>query len=292
MGPVASECGFCRGQRSHKVVHKLREQDDENYQAATTYYILKCHGCGYVSFRRDYEDYEAGSYDYNNEWDFPTTTQIFPKYVDSAISDYARAYIPKMVRKVYLETLTAIQEESRILAGLGLRGTVEAICIDRNVKAKDLAQRIEKLASAGYISKKDLERLHGIRFLGNDAAHDIKEPTRDQICVALKIVEHAISSIYVLEKEAAGEIETSISDFGQFKELLQRELADGKFKSGQELSLKGFLGDKFRRVQEYLMEFENDLIAQIASGKFKALSLGNTQQVGSPPKPLQLFRIA
>lgn len=195
------------------------------------------------------------------------------------------------MRKIYSETLVAVQEGSRILAGLGLRGIVEAVCIDRGIKSKDLGLRIERLAAKGYISKKDAERLHGIRFLGNDAAHDIKEPSSWQIEVALKIVEHALNTIYVLEHEAAGEIETVISDYQQFRELLDVEIFKGGFKAGEELSLAKYLGRSFRRVQSNQGEFEKMLIEQISAKEFTALEVGQIEQVGKPPKPLQLFKM-
>ncbi|WP_140386550.1 DUF4145 domain-containing protein, partial [Vibrio parahaemolyticus] len=71
------------------------------------------------------------------------------------------------------------RDEAYTLAGIGFRATIEAVCNDQSIQGKELSTRINNLASNGLISKKDSTRLHSIRFLGNDAAHDIKVPKKD-----------------------------------------------------------------------------------------------------------------
>jgi hypothetical protein len=84
------------------------------------------------------------------------------------------------------------------------------------IKGKTLEARISKLATQ--------ERLHAIRFLGNDAAHEIKKPTDKQISVALRIIEHLITTVYILDEEAKGKLDTIVVDLADFKKLLEVHL--------------------------------------------------------------------
>jgi hypothetical protein len=213
----------------------------------------------------------------------------FPKFIPGHYALSETYHLPKLVRQVYLQTIRAIQENAGILASLGLRGTIEAICNDRNIPGANLEVRITRLASQGLISRRDAERLHGIRFLGNDAAHKIMEPTKGQISVALKITEHALNTIYILDKEAEGALETAISDYDRFIEMLNGCLA--QFNPGDELPLGKLLGHNLRRVREALPELEKRLVADIGSGLFTKLALGQVEQAGKPPRAVQMFKV-
>jgi len=181
------------------------------------------------------------------------------------------------------------QEDALILAGLGLRGTVEAVCNDLEVKGRNLEIRISKLATAGFISRKDAERLHGIRFMGNDAAHEVKKPKTEQLSVALKIVEHLLSSVYILEQEAQGKIETVITDFDKFIDLLDKKIK--QFTASEELPLLIVLGRDIRRVKESMINFESELITRISSGKYSKLGLGKVDKYNDSKNELQHFII-
>jgi hypothetical protein len=133
------------------------------------------------------------------------------------------------------------------------------------------------------------ERLHAIRFLGNDAAHEIREPTQGQLSVALKIVEHLLNTVYILEAEASEELDTVVSSFDGFSNILLESLED--FESGEEHPLPKLLGKYLRRVKDNLSWFEAELIEKIGTSSFTKLDLGQIVQVGAPPKPIQLFKI-
>lgn len=286
--PVRSSCRACGGDRQHKVIsnHSIADQEGPS---SVSYQIVECLGCTTIGFREEVHDVEAGWYDENDEYTYPIVVETYPKFIADHQDLSGIYYVPKVVRQIYKQTLIAIQERAGILAGLGLRGIIEAICNDRKVSGSSLEARISKMASLGLISKKDAERLHAIRFLGNDAAHDIKEPSKGQISVALKIVEHALNTIYILDKEARGELETAVSDYDDFIRILDECLSS--FKSGDELPLGKLLGQELRRVKEALPDLEKRLVADVSNGLFAKLALGQVEQAGKPPKPVQMFKV-
>ena len=284
---LQSDCNMCHGKRWHRAVRKYRAIEVEGYQCAYNYYILQCLGCREVSFRKDYEDYEAGWYNHDDEYDFPVDTETYPKSTSGTIAKYELHHIPVLVAKIYKETVLAINEGARILAGLGLRGTVEAICIDQNLKAPNLEQLIDELVGQGVISKKDSGTVACDSIPGQRCRASAQGAYRRQIAVALKIVEHAIRTIYILKHEA-DELETTIGEYDNFLSLLDIALA--AFNPGDEYSISHFMGNNYRRVKGNISEFEKQLIDDIQNGRFTKLAVGQTKVVGQK-KPIQLFKI-
>lgn len=192
-----------------------------------------------------------------------------------------------LVDEVYEEAVAAIREEAHILAGLGLRATIEAICNDLKITGRNLEVRISHLASQGYVSVKDAARLHGIRFLGNDAAHEITKPEKRQIEIALKIVDHFISTIYILSIEADKALDTAINTFEEFRSILSRKLRN--FATGDELPLAAYFGKDVRRLLGGLSTLEAELIARINSGENMGVTLGKIDVHQFTPTALQHF---
>jgi len=107
---------------------------------------------------------------------------------------------PGKIRDLYIELETAFQAESLILAALGLRTLVEAVCIDQNMEGDNLAKKIKSLETNGLISRNDLPILDKLRELGNASAHQTKRFSSEKLGYALDVVNHALTSIYLLPK--------------------------------------------------------------------------------------------
>lgn len=282
-----SHCRHCGQETNHSVLSEHIESSRDEYAYSQTYQIIECLGCETKSFRDILEEIEHAYQISDGEWEVPTTTTVYPRFIKDHRSLNGGYYLPNLVGEIYREVLLALQEDALVLAGLGLRGTVEAVCNDLKVDGRNLEIRISKLASAGYISRKDAERLHGIRFMGNDAAHEIKKPEQTQLSVALKIVEHLLSSVYILEEEVQGKIDTVITEFDQFKELLEKKLK--VFSIGDELPIVGFFGRDIRRVKDSLLALETELIAKISAGEIKTLTKGKLDKFNSSKNDLQHY---
>lgn len=284
---VKNYCRDCCKKTNHNILSDHTESHYEEYRCDISYQILQCLGCDTKSFRKVFYDIEAAYPTYNDNWEVPEDITVYPKAVEGHKEIDDLWQLPDIVRVIYSEVLMALRENSKVLAGLGLRAAVEAVCNDLNILGKSLEVRINKLASSGYISKNDAERLHGIRFMGNDAAHDIKTPKDASLSVALQIVEHLIASVYVLEKKASGNIDTTVSRYEVFVELLNEKLKN--FNVGDEYPVAKFLGKDVRRVKESISTLEQELISKIGSGEFTKLSVGKVDTYQSSQNQLQHF---
>lgn len=287
--PIKAPCRECSTKTWHDVLCESSERGDD-YDYYSTYQVVQCRGCETKGFRHYSADYEQAYPVSDTEWEVPETSENYPKF-DSDHRPLENMYdVPDVVRSIYFETRLAIQEDALTLASLGLRGTVEAICNDLKITGSNLASRITKLSTQGLISKKDAERLHAIRFLGNDAAHEIKKPKLPQITVAVKIIDHLINSIYLLEKEADGSLDTAVGEFHQFETLIAPKIS--KLTKGDELPLAAILGRDVRRLVAGPSTFETQLVAAISSADFPSLTLGKVAKYANSKEDLQHFIVA
>ncbi|WP_201612617.1 DUF4145 domain-containing protein [Psychrobacter immobilis] len=284
---VRSYCRSCGQSTNHNILAEQIDSFREDYEYDQTYQILECLGCDTKSFRDVLEEIQHAFQISQNEWEVPTSITVYPRFIKDHRSLDGEYHLPVTVRQIYKEVLLAFQEEALILAGLGLRGTVEAVCNDLKVTGRDLEIKISKLATAGYISRRDAERLHGIRFMGNDAAHKIKKPNTIQLSAALKIVEHMLLSVYILEEQIQGNIDTLITEFMQFEKILNKKLEH--FNSGDEVPIMGIFGSDIRRIKNSLPDLEAELIKQIDAGTITNIKKGKIDKYEYSKHDLQHF---
>jgi hypothetical protein len=269
------------------MVAENLEHGDRDYQFSQSSSVIECQGCERKSFRLLFSDYENAYPNSDGEWEVPEDIQYYPKYNPDHIELDNIFDVPNVVREIYSESMLAVQAGALTLAGLGLRGTIEAVCNERGITGRNLEVRITKMATQGLISAKDSERLHAIRFLGNDAAHDIKKPSEAQISVALKIINHLIQSIYLLEIEMERKLDTIISKPEEFETLLKQHLAD--FNVGDEYPIAKLLGKDIRRLGQGASTLESHLLAAIGSARFTDLAVGKVAKFGNSKNDLQHF---
>lgn len=280
-------CVKCKRETRSKCLKGVTESGNDDYRFTETHEIIECQGCGNRSFRQVFMDEENAYPVDDNDWEIPETITYYPKYtpIDGEIE---KIYlVPDIVREIYGESVLAVQAGALTLAGLGLRGTIEAVCNDRNISGRNLEVRISRMASQGLISAKDSERLHAIRFLGNDAAHEIKKPRQSQISVALKIINHLIQSVYLLEIEMRRKLDTIISNPEEFERLLNKHLEE--FSPNDEYPIARFLGKDIRRLGQSTSALESYLMNAIAAGDYTKLKVGKIEKFSGSKEKLQHF---
>lgn len=127
--------------------------------------------------------------------------------------------------------------------------------------------------SKGWISQIESERLHSIRFLGNDAAHKIVRPTEESLEAALIIVEHLLNTIYILDKESKGKLKERIDKYEDFEGLLLEKIDN--YGDGDIVCLKEILGRETNLLKGSIKSFEEILRANIGKKQFKRLGFSD-----------------
>ncbi|WP_324016871.1 DUF4145 domain-containing protein [Aeromonas hydrophila] len=273
---LKSTCIECNQYNWHSIEgkHSFVTHPDHDYHSKIEHMVVKCCGCDNISFLQRTHDFESSYYEQDiDDWITPISDDIYPKQLKGCLQ--AKNF-PTIVKKIYIESCQAYRDESYTLAGIGFRATIEAVCNDQAIQGKELSVRINNLASKGLISKKDSVRLHSIRFLGNDAAHDIKVPSEEALEATLIIIEHLLNTIYILDHESKGKLEEIIDDFDLFLKLLDAKLL--QLKKDEELPLQAILGKEIRRISGSIKKIEKKLNTEIGKGAYQKLAFGKTEK--------------
>lgn len=284
---IKSPCRSCEGETSQAILFQSVDPGPFEYHLETAYQVLECCGCQTKSFRKCVSDYESAIQIAEDEWEVDREINLYPSVLHGHRAIPELHEIPKVVASIYRQSLEAICNGAPILAGMGLRATVESICNEQAIVGRTLEKRIDGLAKKGLISAKDADRLHAIRFMGNDAAHEVLPTDQKSLTIALRIVEHLIVSLYILDQAAEGVLETIIEKYGDFESMLIEKV--GNAKTGDELPLPNILGKESRRFHGYLKAHEATLISNISSGMFAQLKLGKIASFSGSKEKFQHF---
>lgn len=202
-------CINCHVETSHKVllsvdVRGSYEPTDYDYWEYNQ--IVQCLGCKTISFRRitgnsediDHIPEPDGSWnvEYNEH------EEIYPSRITGREIIDKSWYLPSSVLSIYKETHSALSNKLPILAGVGIRILIEAICREKNATGDNLKDKINSLVILGMLTQDGSEILHTMRDLGNEAAHNIKPHSEEILRIALDVVENLLQSVYILPKIA------------------------------------------------------------------------------------------
>lgn len=266
---IKNYCNKCRHETWHNILFvKMISDSTDDFSWGKEYTVLQCAGCDEIWFRTEYSDSE--SYDIDEFGNFVPNIVVenYPPLKEGTgdIENFFK--VPYKIKDIYSETLKAIMENCLILAGIGLRATIEVICEYEKIDGKNLLTKINKMASKGIISKDEAKDLHAIRFLGNDAAHDGKAPEKFQIILALRIIQHLIGSRYALQDEIEKYLELPISTYEEFKIFLEEKIK--KQSPEKTFSIRLLIGKDKRRIEEY-ESYMNQYEQEIQNGKIDFL---------------------
>ena len=210
---VELPCQKCAGKTTHKALVTVDVRGSEgdhrhSFDWSDDHQIVQCLGCKSLSFRiasSNSEDYYPISED---EYEYGMAEKLYPPRLEGRKGlGNDTVYLPAKVRPIYDETLTALSVQAPILAAIGLRALVEAVCQEKEAKGGDLFKRIDSLVEERVLTPAGATILHKIRALGNAAAHEAKPHSERQLALAMDIVEHMLKDVYILPKQAESEFE-------------------------------------------------------------------------------------
>jgi len=284
---IWSDCRACGRSTRHEVLFQHEEESDPDiYHDKETWQVVRCLGCTTTGFRHRHDDFENVSEDHDGNLRHEIEITAYPRVIRNHKKLGSLYFVPSVIRRAYTQTLSAYSEHAFVLASIGLRATIEAVCNHLKLSGSSLEKRIDQLFKGGFVSNGDKKLLHAIRFLGNDAAHEIKEPQESELRVALEIVEHLLNSVFILERKAKS-LETVLETYEEFLPVVA---TSAKTYEGEPLfSLSSLLGRRRRLVGQNLDAFETKLKADIESGLIVYLVLAKEEKVGG--RDVQLYSI-
>jgi Domain of unknown function (DUF4145) len=105
--------------------------------------------------------------------------------------------LPPTLEKLYGEVIRAHNENLHILCSAGLRGLIEGICADKSISGRNLEQKIDGMTA--LLPENIVANLHGFRFIGNDAVHELEAPNEFTLTLALDVIEDILNFLYALD---------------------------------------------------------------------------------------------
>lgn len=285
-------CTSCRQETKQTILFNKNESSNpsDDYGWSKQYQVIECNGCEAIQFRDIYTDETMYNYDEDGDVQSYNVINCYPPYLidHKLMSNYY--HIPIKIRTVYLETIEAFKSKSYLLAGVGFRAIIEAICIEEKIKGGNLEQKITNLLKNKLITEKESKRLHSIRFLGNDSVHEMLVPTEKKLYIVLGIIEHLLKNLYLIDKEAKSELDTIIDSYEDFIELVWFKTR--KIKKGEEKTIKEILEKNTRRINTLNLEtYTANLINQIKTSEVTWLLNGSIKPIGNESTPTQHFII-
>ncbi len=213
-------CPECNRKTKHLVLGSIETDGSELYEQSITiswsdtYQIIQCQGCETISFRHLNWFSENQSFDDDGSYE-----RLYPQRSKDShvLKEFLNA--PPSIKRIYRETIDCFNNELYTLCAAGLRSVVEGICseqgiktgrvevVDKNGKSKIVSKRnlegkISGLHESGILTKDQASILHEHRLMGNEAVHQLSQPTREELALAVNIVEHMIESLYEIPKKA------------------------------------------------------------------------------------------
>lgn len=204
---IKSQCALCARETNHVVLYQFDcrhdDPDDESgIWGETQHIICQCQGCDSVTYRL--EDYFSENYSYTHrgEVELVPEIEIYPSRLPERKKLDGYQHAPRNIVTIYNETYSALCNTNKVLSGIGIRAIIEAVCKAVGASGPTLQKKIDKLHEGSHITENERDYLHDLRFMGNDAAHEIKAHDMDDLLAALEIAEHLIKRIYILPKIA------------------------------------------------------------------------------------------
>lgn len=279
---IKALCAECSKKTNHQVLFRQTETPPEeyDYNAKIDYSVIKCCGCDNISFLYEFHDYENRYYnDETGHEDYLLTVNQYPRIIEGYSGFKEVGYLPPLIKQIYTETLDALKNESMILTGIGLRAIIEAITKQENIPGKNLDTKISNLSKNGFLSKKDADRLHAIRFMGNDAAHEIIAYEKNKVILGFEIIENVLKTLYVLDRKTDFFLVMPIKDYSDFVRLIKEKLSiKVNRENTNEFTIRSLLGNDIRRTLDKLDQYEQELQREINANTFTELVIARQEQ--------------
>ena len=191
-------CNRCKDETNHVLrgSHSRSHSEDQGYWEEFTYGFWTCAGCDTGTLEVAWT--ASGMYDGEKEiYEY----SYHPARASQDLSQKVFRQLPKPLATIYGEVINAYNQRMHLLCAAGLRILIEGICQDKNVSGRRLEERIGGLKA--ILPENIVQNLHGFRFMGNEAVHELGAPERNTLYLAIEVSEDLLNFLYELDYKAS-----------------------------------------------------------------------------------------
>jgi len=167
--------------------------DEDGFEETEKCFLYECAGCEAPSLLVEYTNNHMGG-----EWEI----FIYPELQSDWRDPKRFMRLPRKLAQTYEETVNAYNSGSLLLSTIGLRSLIEGVCVDKGAKGKTLGQKIDAL-NVHFGNHNITSYLHGFRFSGNEAAHQLEALARHECSEAITVMEDLLNYLYDLDYKAS-----------------------------------------------------------------------------------------
>lgn len=196
-------CNWCERSTHHelKANHSSFFEDEElddgpPYWEEHQYRFWVCKGCDAATLEVVYNI--AGQKDSEGDkvW---YSLDFYPKRRRSDWPLKRFNQLDEKLAQIHREVIASFNADLKILCAIGLRALMEGVCADKGITGRSLQERIDGL---NILPSNIVESLHSFRFMGNDAAHELQAPRREDLRLAIEVIEDLLNFLYELDYKA------------------------------------------------------------------------------------------
>lgn len=195
-------CNRCRNETNH-IQKAEHYRDFPDYFDGVLAYVERigfrfwvCAGCDSGTLE-EYYIFDVT----NDDYAAMEECKYFPERTSLHVEDKQFKQLPQKLNLIYRETLRAFNNNLSVLCALGIRALLEGICANKGVTGGNLETRIDKMMNIP-LPQNIVSNLHSLRFIGNEAAHELVAPTQQELRLAIEICEDLLNYIYELDYKA------------------------------------------------------------------------------------------
>ena len=128
------------------------------------------------------------------------------------------------------------------------------------------------------MTKAQVKRLHSVRFLGNDALHEVDTPEKGVVYGLFDIINHLLQDLFLQDKKIQNNKYKVIDNYIDFKKILisqiRKNIIEKEDMIGKEDELKNILNNYNKLIEkESLGDFIQKLNEEIKDGKIEFLEI-------------------
>ncbi len=180
----------------------ITDTDGTKYFGIPHFYRLWiCDGCEDALLEECWEGCKVIGPKGDQSFSEPLEVAWHPDRTEQSVPVRNFTSLPKTIANVYYETVFAHHGSLFLLCGMGLRCLIEAICVDQKITGKNLEAKIDGLKK--ILPPATAEKFHVLRFIGNQAVHEFKEPEPDDLRIGIEICEDMLNFFYELDHRAS-----------------------------------------------------------------------------------------
>ncbi|MGD0820979.1 MAG: DUF4145 domain-containing protein [Desulfomonilia bacterium] len=196
-------CNWCRNETNH-VLKGEHYRDYPGYNPDGSLGIVErvgyrfwvCAGCERGTLEEFYI-FDAT----NDEYVSRPDVEYYPERTNLHVKEKYFVQLPKKLAVIYRETLRAYNNSLNVLCALGIRALLEGICADKGITGSNLEERINNMINIP-LPQNIVSNLHSLRFIGNEAAHELSAPSIEELRLAIEICQDLLNYLYELDYKA------------------------------------------------------------------------------------------